>query len=199
MKSDFLTPPEILEMGFASVGSEVRISRHALFFGPERISIGDNTRIDAFCVLSAGSRRLAIGSHVHIGTYTAILGRADVEIGDYASISARCLIYSSNDDYSGAAMAGPTVPDEYRNTVDAPVIIHGHAMIGAGCILLPGITIGESAGVGAASLVKEDVAPFTMVAGVPARVISRRTGEHRVMAERLNEIERRDPPRDPRQ
>ena len=108
-----------------------------------------------------------------------------VVIGDFATISVRCTILSSNDDYSGATMGNATVPAIYRGAVDAPVRVHPHAMIGVGSILLPGITVGESACVGAASLVKADVAPFDVVAGVPARVIGRRRTEHRALAEQL--------------
>jgi galactoside O-acetyltransferase len=108
-----------------------------------------------------------------------------VEIGDFATISARCTIFSSSDDYSGATMGNATVPDIYRDTTDAPVRIGAHAMIGAGSILLPGVTLGESACVGAMSLVKTDVAAFTIVAGVPARPIGRRRAEHRTLADRL--------------
>ena len=60
-----------------------------------------------------------------------------------------------------------------------------HALIGTGCIVLPGVTIGESSCVGAGSLVKVDVAPFDMVAGVPARVIGQRRTQHRALAANL--------------
>jgi len=126
-----------------------------------------------------------VGRNVHFSAYSAILGREAVDIGDFATVSARCTIFSSTDDYSGAAMANATVPERYRGAVDAPVIVQTHALIGAGCIVLPGVTIGESACIGAGSLVKADVAPFDIVAGVPARVIGQRRTEHRALAENL--------------
>jgi galactoside O-acetyltransferase len=185
MRSDFLDAEELVALGLAAVGRAVRISRHALLFAPERISLGDNTRVDAFCILSAGTLGIRIGRNVHISAYSAILGRETVEIGDFATISARCTIFSSNDDYSGATMANATIPAPYRGSVDAPVTIRRHAIVGAGSIVLPGVTVGESACVGAMSLVKQDVAPLDMVAGVPARVIGRRWDKHRTLAERL--------------
>jgi dTDP-4-amino-4,6-dideoxy-D-glucose acyltransferase len=185
MISDFLDAEELAGLGFAAVGREMRVSRRAVFFAPGRISLGDYTRVDAFCILSAGPPGLRVGRNVHISAYTAILGREAVVIGDFATISVRCTILSSNDDYSGATMGNATVPAIYRGAVDAPVRVHPHAMIGVGSILLPGITVGESACVGAASLVKADVAPFDVVAGVPARIIGRRRTEHRALAEQL--------------
>jgi acetyltransferase-like isoleucine patch superfamily enzyme len=184
VNDDFLTADELAELGLAAIGADVRISRHALLIGAERIAIGDLSRIDAFSVLSAGER-LTIGRHAHISVHVAILGRGPVDIGDFASISARCTIFSSNDDYSGDTMTNPTVPDRYRGTVDAGVVVNAHVILGASTTVLAGVTLGESAAVGAMSLVKEDVAPFTIVAGVPARVIRERRRGHRALADRM--------------
>jgi galactoside O-acetyltransferase len=178
MSSDFLSPTEINELGFRHAGDDIRISRRAVFFAPERISIGRETRIDAFCVLSAGPDGLTIGRNVHMSAHNVVVGHAPVEIGDFCTISVRCSIFSSNDDYTGAAMANPTVPDAYRLAVDAPVRIEDHVIIGAGSVVLCGITIGRSAAVGALSLVKQDVPAFAIVAGSPARVIGERQSGH---------------------
>jgi galactoside O-acetyltransferase len=185
MTSDFLGATELAQLGLGQVGRNVLISRHALFFGLERISLGDHVRIDAFCILSAGPDGILVGRNVHLSAYAAVLGQAAVQIGDFATISVRCTIFSSNDDYSGATMANATVPAAYRGAVSAPVVLGTHALLGAGCVVLPGVTVGESACVGANSLVKADVAAFDMVAGVPARIIGRRRAEHRAMADNL--------------
>jgi acetyltransferase-like isoleucine patch superfamily enzyme len=177
MSTDFLSADEIKLLGFRHAGEGIRISRKAAFFAPERISIGRETRIDAFCALSAGPGGLTIGRNVHISAHNVIVGQASVDIGDFCTVSVRCSIFTSNDDYSGAAMANPTVPDVYRLAVDAPVRLEEHVIIGAGSVILCGVTLGKSAAVGALSLVKRDVPAFAIVAGSPARVIGeRRTG-----------------------
>lgn len=178
MSSDFLTPAEINELGFRQAGDGIRISRRAVFFAPERISIGRETRIDAYCVLSASPDGLAIGRNVHISAHNVVVGQARVDIGDFCTISVRCSIFSSNDDYTGAAMANPTVPDAYRLAVDAPVRIEDHVIIGAGSVLLCGVTVGRSAAIGALSLVKRDVPAFAIAAGSPARVVGERHRGH---------------------
>jgi galactoside O-acetyltransferase len=66
------------------------------------------------------------------------------------------------------------VPAKYTNVSHAPVTIGRHAIIGCGAVILPGVTIGEGAAVGALSLVTKDVPPFTIVAGTPAKVIGQR-------------------------
>jgi galactoside O-acetyltransferase len=185
VKQDFLDSGELAALGLGAVGRGVRISRHAIFFSPQQVYLGDHSRVDAFCILSSGPKGIRVGRNVHFSAYSAILGREAVDIGDFATISARCTIFSSSDDYSGATMANATVLERYRGAVDAPVTVRMHALIGAGCIVLPGVTIGESACVGAGSLVKMDIASFDMVAGVPARVIGRRRTGHRALAEDL--------------
>jgi dTDP-4-amino-4,6-dideoxy-D-glucose acyltransferase len=178
MSSDFLSAEEIQEIGFRHAGEGIQISRRAIFFAPERISIGRETRIDAFCTLSAGLDGLSIGRNVHVSAHNVVVGQGRVDIGDFCTVSVRCSIFSSNDDYTGAAMANPTVPESYRLAVDAPVMLEDHVIIGAGSVVLCGVTIRESAAVGALSLVKRDVPAFAIVAGSPARIIGERHRGH---------------------
>jgi galactoside O-acetyltransferase len=187
VRDDFLTVDEVRAIGFAAVGEDVRISRHALFFSPDRVTIGDHCRIDAFVILSAGRPGLRIGSHVHINAYTGFLGQAAIDVGDFTTLAARCLVYSSNDDYTGATLTNATVPAELRGSRDAPVSIGAHVIVGSGSVILAGVTVGDSAAVGALSLVRDDVEAFAIVAGSPARVIGRRERGHLDLAERLRE------------
>jgi galactoside O-acetyltransferase len=187
VNDDFLEPDEVAAIGLAAVGRDVRISRHALFFAPQRISLGDSCRIDAFSILSAGPGGLSIGSHVHVGAYSGFFGRAAIRVGDFCTFAQRCLVYSSNDDYSGQTLTNAMVPTELRGSVDAPVSVGTHVIVGAGSVILAGTTIGDSAAVGALSLVKDDVEPFTIVAGVPARVVGQRDRGHLALVERLTD------------
>jgi acetyltransferase-like isoleucine patch superfamily enzyme len=93
-------------------------------------------------------------------------------------------IYSSTDDYSGDTLTNPTVPDELTGVTSAPVTVGRHAIVGAGAVILPGVTIGTGTAVGALSLVRRDVADFTVVGGVPARILGERS-------RRLLELEQR--------
>ena len=62
----FLTDAQLAAMGFASLGSNVLISDKASIYGANRIQIGNNVRIDDFCVLSAGDGGIYIGNYIHI-------------------------------------------------------------------------------------------------------------------------------------
>jgi acetyltransferase-like isoleucine patch superfamily enzyme len=173
-RSGFLDSDEIAALGFAEVGARVQIDRSARFYGAEKISVGSDVRIDAYSVLSAGPEGIAIGRHVHIAVYVFLTGRAHIELRDFCGLSGRVSIYSSNDDYLGDAMTGPTIPEELRKVTHAPVTVGRHVVVGAGSVILPGVAIGEGACVGALSLVKQDVPAFTIVAGQKQRVIGPR-------------------------
>ena len=175
---------EIKKLGLNEVGNNVKISKNASIYGAERISIGPNSRIDDFCVISAGEGGISIGKNVHIAVMCTLIGGGKIEIEDFCGLSGRVSLYSSNDDYSGEYLTGPTIPSEYTNVDIRNVRIERHAVIGSGSIILPGVVIGEGAIVGAMSLVKKNLAPFCMYAGSPLRKIKNRSN-------RLLEVEKK--------
>jgi len=174
-------------LGFASVGENVQISDRASFYGAGRITLGSNVRIDDFCVLSAGVDGISIGNYVHIAVYSSLIGAGKISLSDYCNISSRVAIYSSNDDYSGAAMTNPTVPSEFTGVTHADVFLGKHVIVGSGSVILPGVTLEEGVAVGALSLVHKSCRAFGIYAGNPARRIKERKRdllelEHKLMA-----------------
>lgn len=169
-----LTPQQIQAMGFAAVGTNVQISDKASFYGVSRISLGSNVRIDDFCVLAAGIGGINIGSYVHIAVGSSLIGGGNITLNDFAGLSSRVSIYSSSDDYSGASLTNPTVPDEFKQVQHAPVHLGKHVIIGSGSVILPGITLEEGVAVGALSLVTKNCSAFGIYAGNPARRIKYR-------------------------
>jgi galactoside O-acetyltransferase len=161
-------------MGFARVGRNVRLDRSVRLFGIERIAIGDHTRIDAFCILSAGAGGIAIGRNVHVAAYGAMVGRGPIVLGDFANLSQRCSIFGSSDDYTGSAMTNPTVPEAFTRVEHGPVTLGRHVIMGCGTVVLPGVAIGLGAAIGALSLVRGDVPDFAIMAGIPARRVGER-------------------------
>lgn len=161
-------------LGFASVGENVQISDRASFYGAGRITLGSNVRIDDFCVLSAGVGGISVGNYVHIAVYSSLIGAGKISLSDYCNISSRVAIYSSNDDYSGAAMTNPTVPSEFTGVTHADVFLGKHVIVGSGSVILPGVTLEEGVAVGALSLVHKSCQAFGVYAGNPARRIKDR-------------------------
>ena len=169
-----LSREAIEAIGFASVGENVQISVNASFYGASRIELGNNIRIDDFCLLSAGVGGIAVGNHVHIAVYSSLIGAGRITLSNFCNISSRVAIYSSNDDYSGATLTNPTVPSEYAGVTHADVFLGKHVIVGSGSVLLPGVTLEEGVAVGALSLVHKRCEAFGIYAGNPARRIKGR-------------------------
>lgn len=162
-------------MGFASLGDNVKISERASFHGANRIALGNNVRIDDFCVLAAGDGGIFIGDYVHIAVGSSLIGAAKITLESFSGLSSRVAIYSSSDDYSGAAMTNPTVPAQYTNVAHADVLLGKHVIVGSGSVILPGVTLEEGVAVGALSLVNRDCRAFGIYSGHPARRIGERS------------------------
>lgn len=171
-------------MGFAALGDNLQVSDLASFHGTARIALGDNTRIDDFCVVSAGAGGIAIGRHVHVAVFCSLIGAGRISLGDFSNLSSRVAIYSSNDDYSGAFMTNPTIPVEYTGVEHADVFVGRHVIVGTGSVILPGITLEEGVAIGALSLVNRDCSAFGIYAGQPARRLKERSRQ-------LLEVEKR--------
>lgn len=170
----FYNDSEIRALGFKAVGQNVKLSKNASFYGCENIEIGDNSRIDDFCIISAGSEGISIGRYVHVACFSLIIGKARIEMHDFSGLSSRVSIYSSSDDYSGKFLTNPTVPIEFRNVINGPVQIGRHVIIGSNSTILPGISIGGGAAIGAHSLVNKNIPDGKIAFGVPAKVFSDR-------------------------
>jgi acetyltransferase-like isoleucine patch superfamily enzyme len=128
-----------------------------LVFGHRAIVFGNFT--------VANPRNVKIGKNCAINHDVFLLGRVGITIGDDVVLSARCMLLD-------AGLESRSMADFKDHAhVDAPICVGDGAWIGAGAIILPGVTIGEHSIVGAGSLVRKDVPARTVVAGNPAKVI----------------------------
>lgn len=173
-QSSFYTAEELLSMGFKSIGRSCLISRKASFYGVGRMSIGDNVRIDDFCILSGN---ITLGNNIHISAYVALYGAEGIEFEDYTGISARSTIYSAMDDFTGEFLVGPIHPEEYTNVTGGKVTIKAYTQIGAHVLVFPNLTIGEGCMVGACSMVRKDLSPWGVYYGIPVQRIKNRKKE----------------------
>lgn len=164
--NSFYSEQELAEIGFHSYGKNVLISRFAHFYSPERISIGDNVRIDDFCILSGN---ISIGSHIHISAYVGLYAANGIVMEDYSGISPRCTLFSAMDDFSGDYLIGPVHPEKLTNVTGGKITIKKYAQIGANSVVFPNVTIGEGAVVGACSLVNSSLTEWGIFVGLPAK------------------------------
>ncbi|MEI6533036.1 MAG: acyltransferase [Candidatus Roizmanbacteria bacterium] len=180
----FLTGSELSKLGFKSLGENVKISNKAVFYNTHNISIGDNTRIDDFCILSAGCE-ISIGAYVHISVYSSLIGKGIIRIEDHVALSGRTSLYSSNDDYSGEYLTNPTVSSEYTNVLNQDVVIEKHSIIGSGCVILPGSYLEKGVAVGSLSLIKGKLKEFGIYAGIPVKFIKSRSKNLLILEEKF--------------
>jgi len=163
--NSFYTEEELSQIGFKSIGKDVKISRKASIYSPQNISIGDNVRIDDFCILSGS---ITLGSHIHISAYVALYGAMGILMEDYTGISPKSVIFSAMDDFSGEYLIGPIHPEQATNVTGGTVIVRKFVQIGCNTVIFPNLTIGEGAVIGACSLVTHDVKDWSIYYGVPA-------------------------------
>ena len=148
-------------------------------------NIGERVRFKSPLVIhnsAVGNRnyyeRLTVGSDCYFGRELFLDLQDDITIEDNVTISHRVMILTHTD-----AGASPLRENEIR-TSQAPVVIRRGAYVGANVTILEGIEIGAASIVGAGAVVTRSVAPGTVVAGVPARVI-RGTGREQAEVRKL--------------
>jgi putative colanic acid biosynthesis acetyltransferase WcaF len=115
------------------------------------------------------AKNITLGNHVDLAWGVLITTGGGVEIGDRTLVGYNTQIFTANH----------VIPPNREQIFSSghnqkKVIIGKDVWIGAGCIILPGITIGEGAVVAAGSIVTKDILPFSIVAGNPAKIIKNR-------------------------
>jgi len=126
-------------------------------------AIGQGSLIEPpfYCVYG---QNIHLGDHVYLNVQCTILDCNEVHIGHHVMIGPNVQIYTAAHDLRAAARIQGW-------EVARPVVIEDNVWIGGGAILLPGVTIGRNAVVGAGAVVTRSVAANTVVAGNPARVL----------------------------
>jgi len=151
-------------------GTNVLISDKASIYGTD-IEIGNNVRIDDFCILSG---KIRLGNNIHIGAYCALYGKFGIVMEDYTGLSPRCTIFSATDDFSGDYLISPMNPPEFCNVTGGEVKLQKFVQVGAGTIIMPNVILYKCAAIGAMSFIKNNVPSFEIWAGNPLRFIKHR-------------------------
>ena len=182
----FLNEDELKKIRFKSIGKNVLISDRCSIYGAKDISIGNNVRVDDFCILSG---KITLGSNIHIAAYSALYGKFGIEMEDFTGLSPRCTIFSATDDFGGNYLISPMNPEKYTNVTGGKVLLKRFVQIGAGAVIMPDMVLQEGVAIGAMSFVKKMIAPiepWEIWAGNPLHFIKRR---HRGMIEFARQIE----------
>ena len=185
------------------VGRNVVFGQNVVLRHPHKIRIGDDVVIDDNCCLDAkgaDNRGITIGNGVFVGRNTILSCKnGDIEIDDRANIGFNCEIFSGGHVRLGkntlvAAYTYLVGGDHLHDRTDAPILDQGrvakgievddNVWLGAHVVIADGARVGRDSIIGAGAVVRGEIPPFRIAAGIPAKVIrDRRTGRDRPPAE----------------
>jgi acetyltransferase-like isoleucine patch superfamily enzyme len=137
-------------------------------FREGRLEVGEHTLFEPGVWITApGSARIRIGSGSFLNLNVMVAAVGLVEIGDHCMLANGCFVTDGNHRFDD-----PTQPVTWQGfTTKGPTRIGDNVWCGANVVVTSGVTIGERAVIGANSVVTTDVPPYSIVAGVPARVL----------------------------
>jgi acetyltransferase-like isoleucine patch superfamily enzyme len=174
----YLTDEELRQAGFRKLGVGVKIHERASLYGTEQIELGDFVRIDDYSVIVA-TGPLKVGDYVHIPNFCFLGSRFGIDIGSFVTLAPGVMLFTASDEYRGGFLTGAVVPRELTGGAQGTIRLEDHVLLGAYVVVLPGCHLQEGAAVGAHSLVKQDLDPWVLYAGVPVKKIAERNRQGR--------------------
>lgn len=153
----------------------IHLERGAIIEGPievatqGNISVGENTRIRRWCCLRPYGGYIKIGKNCTLNSFSHISGNGGVEIGDNVLIATQCVIISANHNFSDCSL-----PISQQGETTGKITIEDDCWLGAGVKILAGVTVHTGCVIGAGSVVTHDIPPYSVVVGVPGKVIKKR-------------------------
>lgn len=136
-----------------------------------KAKIGKNSNVHPTVVLRQ-AERIEIGDHCllnHNNVLQAGKQRGKIKIGNYVHTGANVMIFAFNHSIDDI-----DIPSKLQDYYDADVTIEDDVWIGAGSVIVAGVTIGRGCVIGSNSVVTKDIPPYSIAAGVPAKVLRSR-------------------------
>lgn len=178
---------------FKKIGKGVSFGRGITIRHPNKISIDDNVVVDDYCVLDAkGSDNrgieikegvfigrncilyckngdIMLEKNVNIGFNSEIFSGNSVDIGENTIIASFVYIIGGGHDYSRS-----DIPISEQGKLHLGITVEKNCWLGAGAKIFDGVNVGQDTVIGAGAVVIRDIPPFSIAAGVPARVVKSR-------------------------
>jgi len=163
---------------YPRIGPDMYLTHWLFFFKPLRLwyqkrkvpNMGKSSEIRPFVTI-LGTRNVFIGERVILPPYTLLSNypnnpESTITLENDVLLGPNVAIYSSTHKFSDIS-----IPIKEQGYTVKPVVLRAGCWIGANVVILPGVTIGRNAVVGANSVVTKTIPDFAVAAGAPARVI----------------------------
>lgn len=152
---------------FSRCGENCIFETGVLVFHPENIELGENVYVGHYAILKGYHKNMMrIGDETWIGQRAFFHSAGGIDIGPRVGIGPGVTIITSSHTEAGRHIPIFNSPIEF-----APVVIEEDSDIGVGAVIMPGVTIGKGAQVGAGAVVTTDIPAYSVAAGVPAKVL----------------------------
>jgi len=155
---------------FRAIGDNVVFEPGTLVFHPESIRLGNNIYVGHYTILKGYfENEMVIGDNTWIGQGCFFHSAGGLTIGANVGIGPHVKIITSFH-----VEEGVSVPILFSEISQAPVVIEADCDIGVGAIILPGVSLGRGSQIGAGAVVTRHIPPYSVVAGVPGRILRSR-------------------------
>lgn len=154
-------------------GQDVHIYPLAKICKPEVVELGDFCRIADF-VFIWGGLGVHVGKYSDLQPHVTIWGGGETIIGDFVSVAVGTVLLSAVYSHQEGLRMVDHLPEGHSKALYGKVMIGKDAYIGANCTIMPNLTVGEGAVIGAHSFVNKDVEPWSICVGSPCRKIGER-------------------------
>lgn len=159
---------------------EGAIFNGAYFYHPEYISLGNGTVIHKGTLMEVGNNygiskngpKLVVGNHCHIGEYNHFTATNRIEIGD-GLLTGRYVLITDNSHGDSSGVENYISPTQRRVVSKGTVIIGKNVWLGDKVSIMANVRIGDGVIVAANSVVTHDIPSYSVVAGVPAKIIKK--------------------------
>jgi acetyltransferase-like isoleucine patch superfamily enzyme len=191
LNGKFLNKKQLYEINFKKIGENVLIDKNVLIPNPERITIGNNVRIDTNCILSAAKNsEIILKNNIHIAPLCILYSASKYKIilENHSGLAAGCKLYGRTENYDGRFLMNPTHFENDLDIIRDNIILKKYATLGCDTILFPGSIIPEGTVIGSKSLYtgKKPLKDWAVYAGAPIKLIKYRNKNCKELSKKYN-------------
>ncbi|MCI7302393.1 MAG: acyltransferase [Clostridiales Family XIII bacterium] len=156
-------------------GKEVMIFPMAKIVSPDRVEIGDHSRLCDYVFIHTGyTGNYKIGRYTDLEPFTCLWAGGDIVIGNFVNVAPAVVFLSAKFEYKNGSILTSVIQQNEENIQHESIIVEDHVLIGTHSTIMAGVHIGEGAIIGANSLVNKDLDPWGVYVGNPIRKIGER-------------------------